>query len=133
MSNVMNSIPTFPDFYAILFVAAVIVACVLSLAVLASVMSPRGQRIIRDHLGKRLAGTRMWSMLEHRHVSPLNYVDQTPIGELKAQIHACQHCAKQEMCDETLGYVGFRKRNYGYCPNRHAIDAVAPHRTSAAH
>jgi hypothetical protein len=121
---------SFPDFYAFLFVAVVITAFLLAVGVLAAVTAadtPRGQKIIRDHLGRQLAGTRMWSMLEHRQISPLAYVDQTSIGNLRAQIKTCRHCAKQDMCDETLGYVGNRHRNYGFCPNRKAMDEVAGH------
>ncbi len=83
------------------------------------------KRLARDRLGKRLAGTRMWQMLEFRKVSPLAYVDQTSIADLRAQIKTCKRCAKQGQCDATLGYVGWRKKSSGFCPNRAAIDRIA--------
>ncbi|HZP13988.1 MAG TPA: hypothetical protein VFB36_16350 [Nevskiaceae bacterium] len=116
-----------PDVYIAAFIGSVIFAVLLMVSVLSLVTAadtPAGEKRARDRLGGKLAGTRMWSMLEHRHVSPIAYVDQTPIADLRAQIKTCTHCEKQEQCDETLGYVGNRGRNYNFCPNRRAIDLV---------
>ena len=119
---------SYTDFYTTMFVSILIAAFLMTLTVLAIVTfrdTARGQQWLRDHYGRRLAGTRMWNMLEHRQVSPLAYVDNTSIGGLREQIRTCEQCQKHELCDETLGYVGHRHRNYGFCPNRRAIDAVA--------
>jgi hypothetical protein len=121
----MSNFLPLPGFQADFFVVIVGLCLALALTILAALSfadTKRGQRIQRDHLGKRLAGSRMWSMLEHRGIAPLKYVDQNEITSLRDQIKTCEHCAKQDLCDETLEYRGTRKRNYGFCANRKAID-----------
>jgi hypothetical protein len=119
----------FPEIYAVAFVAIVMTAFLTMLGALAWLTyrdTPQGQRWLRERLGRRLAETRMWSMLEHRGVSPLVYVDQIAVDDLREQVRVCQHCAKHDWCDETLGYVGWRLRQYGFCPNRRSIDRFSP-------
>jgi hypothetical protein len=124
----MNPFAGPPQVYLGAFVAMLIAILLFALAAVAVITfadTPRGRRMLRDYLGGRLASTRMWSMLEHRGVSPTRYVDEMPIQDLREQIRACRRCAKQDMCDETLNCVGWRKRDYGFCPNRKAITRVA--------
>lgn len=121
----MEQLLIFPDVYVTVLAAVVgtmLVACGMVLAALSFLDTPRGQRMVRDHLGRQLASTRMWSMLEHRKISPLAYVDGTSTLSLRTQVKTCRTCAKQELCDGTLGYVGWRQRNYGFCPNRRLMD-----------
>lgn len=125
----MSQIPL-PSFYGTLFVATVMLAFLVSLALLSAltfVDSGRGQQLLRAYLGKRLAAARMFSMLEHRQVAPLTYIQKTDIADIRAQLRICRNCSKQDVCDEALGYVGWRHRNFSFCPNRRAIERLIPH------
>lgn len=116
--------------YATLYSGSVVFAFATSLMVLAALMftdTPRGQKLIRAYLARRLAATRMFSMLEHRQLAPLAYIEKTGIRDLRKQLSACRHCSKQDACDEALRYVGRRHRNLSFCPNRRAIDSLVAH------
>lgn len=118
---------TFPNFDATLFVYTVILAFLLSLtalAVLSFIDHDRGQKLLRTCLGNRLASTRMFKMLERRHIAPLSYIQETGIADLRAQIRTCRNCSRQDMCDESLYDIGVRQPNFSFCPNRRTVEKL---------
>ena len=118
----MYAIPL-PGYAGMLLMVTVILTFTAPLAVL-SALAFFDSRLTREHLAGRLAATRMYGMLERRHVLPGLYLGKVPPAEIRAQIRTCQSCTRTADCDRALRYRGHGHTNYDFCPNHSVIDRL---------
>ena len=128
----MNYVPVYSVYDVPLALDPGVVLAGMSLAILVLVLlgvtafadSGAADPLLRRYLAWRLAGTRLFAMLQRRHVAPLIYIQRTPTADIRRQLARCRSCPRQEQCDAAMEYFGPRHPSYRFCPNRRAIDAL---------
>jgi len=129
----MNYVPVYSVYDVPLALDPGFMLAAMSMALLALVLlgvtafadSGQFDPFVRRYLAWRLEGTRMFRMLQRRHVVPLAYILETPTAEIRRQLARCRSCPRHEQCDAAMDYFGPRHPSYAFCPNRRAIDALA--------
>lgn len=75
-----------------------------------------GNRLVRRYLRFGLSRTRLGRMLARHRIGVDQYLDATPVPEVRRQLRECANCPHERLCDAAATCQPLRL-DYGYCPN----------------